>query len=61
MVSGAYADLGGAVTPYRSPCPVGPQHRFHPASGWCGCGLRDDGRIAEGSPAWRIKQNSKPE
>ena len=29
------------------------RHLFDPLSGWCGCGLRDDGQLAEGSPAWR--------
>lgn len=28
-------------------------HMYNPVSGWCGCGLRDDGQVAEGSPAWR--------
>lgn len=28
-------------------------HLFDPQSGWCGCGLRDDGQTAPGSPAWR--------
>lgn len=31
------------------------RHLFDPVSGWCGCGTRDDGKLAEGSPAWRAE------
>lgn len=30
-------------------------HMFDPVSGWCGCGVRDDGATAFGSPAWRAR------
>lgn len=30
-------------------------HMFDPISGWCGCGQRDDGATAPGSPAWRAE------
>jgi hypothetical protein len=65
-ISPTYADLGGGVdaplprrrvresrTIDRSPGRVCDQHMFDPVSGWCGCGLRDDGQCAPGSPAWR--------
>lgn len=59
-VSPAYAELGGglSVTPLPTPSvswtPPGTcKHMFDPISGWCGCGRRDDGALAEGSPAWR--------
>lgn len=65
--SSAYAELGGGIgTPIAwAPRPLpasgasvvadapAHRHRFHPQSGWCGCGRRDDGSLAEGSPAWR--------
>lgn len=62
--SAAYADLGGGTSTAevpahrsrpvdRSPGWICPQHLFDPLSGWCGCGLRDDGQTAPGSPAWR--------
>lgn len=31
------------------------EHMFDPVSGWCSCGIRDDGKLAEGSPAWRAE------
>lgn len=62
MSSEAWADLGGGRRPgvtvrrrvsdkaaHRAHGP----HTFDPQSGWCGCGLRDTGEAAEGSPAWR--------
>lgn len=65
-VSAAYADLGGGLvsppsaprhresrTVDRAPGLVCERHMFDPVSGWCGCGNRDDGKLAEGSPAWR--------
>lgn len=68
-VSETYADLGGGLrsTPaptvraervhlpsaQRTPGAVCERHLFDPVSGWCGCGTRDDGKLAEGSPAWR--------
>lgn len=60
-ISAAYADLGGglataarAVSPLPAPqAPPVCSHMFDQVSGWCGCGLRDDGAIAPGSPAWR--------
>lgn len=68
-VSEAYADLGGLTAPpprrprprsrYEStavdysPGRVCERHMFDPTSGWCSCGTRDDGEIADGSPAWR--------
>lgn len=63
--SNAYAELGGLTAPPaprprweshgidRSPGVVCEHHLFDPVSGWCGCGTRDDGKLAEGSPAWR--------
>lgn len=54
MISEAYADLGG-LTPSARPSRSGHAHLFDPSSGWCGCGIRDDGQIAEGSPAWRAQ------
>lgn len=36
-----------------SPGQVCSSHMYDPVSGWCGCGIRDDGKLAEGSPAWR--------
>lgn len=39
----------------RSPGRVCNTHMYDPVSGWCGCGLRDDGKLAEGSPAWRAR------
>lgn len=52
-MSETYADLGGGTSAIR-PIPT-PGHRCRPdpVSGWCGCGRRDDGKIAVGSPAWR--------
>lgn len=66
-ISQAYAELGGGVNspsprrrrqfatraPSVSPGEVCDEHMFDPVSGWCGCGIRDDGAIAPGSPAWR--------
>lgn len=67
-VSETYADLGGGIAVDErfelvtlTSTPVAPvqapgvcvHHRFDPISGWCGCGTRDDGSLAEGSPAWR--------
>ncbi len=68
-ISPTYADLGGglgsppprqkrervSLTIDRAPGRVCDQHLFDPVSGWCGCGLRDDGQTAPGSPAWRAK------
>lgn len=66
-ISETYADLGGLTAPPatrsrwgsrdidRSPGVVCAQHMFNPVSGWCGCGTRDDGKLAEGSPAWRAE------
>lgn len=65
--SDAYADLGGGLQGMHRPGrhtptsrPITPtagtvctRHLFDPVSGWCGCGTRDDGKLAEGSPAWR--------
>lgn len=73
VISETYADLGGLVgsqiapcTPRerasrtidRSPGRVCDRHLFDPVSGWCGCGVRDDGKLAEGSPAWRAAVES---
>lgn len=68
MISETYADLGGGIgtamrraeRPRMRPAarPAGAvcvQHMFDPVSGWCGCGIRDDGKLAEGSPAWRAE------
>lgn len=70
VISETYADLGGLVgsqiapcTPRervsrtidRSPGRVCDRHMFDSVSGWCGCGIRDDGKLAEGSPAWRAE------
>ncbi|MGF6822416.1 hypothetical protein M2317_001320 [Microbacterium sp. ZKA21] len=66
-ISPTYADLGGGIGSTTqgkrsarisrtiSPVPgrVCARHMFDPVSGWCGCGTRDDGALAEGSPAWR--------
>lgn len=54
-MSETYSDLGGGTTatPPRSECPTGRRHRYDPTSGYCGCGRRDDGRVAPGSPAAR--------
>ncbi|SDL30250.1 hypothetical protein [Microbacterium azadirachtae] len=64
-VSTAYAELGGGTGPAaerrtrrsttidRAPGRICARHMFDPVSGWCGCGLRDDGQTAPGSPAWR--------
>lgn len=64
-ISDAYADLGGGTstapdtgvssdTPVQSGhLPRTHRHRFDHASGWCGCGARDSGELAEGSIAWR--------
>jgi hypothetical protein len=67
--SNAYAELGGGLgtafarppRPARVPQPDPPVHvhRFHPESGWCGCGCRDDGSLAEGSPAWRAARRGR--
>ncbi|MBD3942808.1 hypothetical protein IF188_13995 [Microbacterium sp. NEAU-LLC] len=58
-ISEAYADLGGGIhttqretLPTFTP-PAGCRHLYDPISGWCGCGRRNDGKLAEGSPAWR--------
>lgn len=61
--SNAYAELGGGigsayVRPPRPAVAVRPhppvhRHRFDAVSGWCGCGKRDDGPVAEFSPAAR--------
>ncbi|GAA2533202.1 hypothetical protein GCM10009860_11550 [Microbacterium mitrae] len=45
--------------PSSAPSGVCVSHLFNPVSGWCGCGLRDDGKVAEGSPAWRAKVDAK--
>lgn len=71
-ISPAYADLGGGLDPSNAPPPrresravdrnpgrVCEQHMFDPVSGWCGCGIRDDGKLAEGSPAWRADVESR--
>lgn len=47
------ADTSEVPRPVGTPAGVCEQHLFDPVSGWCGCGIRDDGRLAEGSPAWR--------
>lgn len=55
MTSETYADLGGgAVASEMRPAfgHDGHRHRFDPLSGWCVCGTRDDGQVAEYSPAW---------
>lgn len=64
--SEAYVDLGGGLrsTPQRRSTARLPRQtaanyephecRFDAVSGWCGCGRRDDGQIAEGSPAWSV-------
>lgn len=54
-MSETYADLGGAAPPQQRACPIGRTHRFDPVSGYCGCGRRDDGRLAPGSPASRAQ------
>lgn len=72
--SEAWADLGGIVEsdelptprptrPRRArriddPRPVHEEHMFDPDSGWCTCGVRDDGADAFGSPAWRRRVES---
>lgn len=61
-MSEAWADIGGGR---QSPLlRVGltakhPRHRFDTGSGWCSCGLRDDGQAAEYSPAWRDQMKSR--
>ncbi|MDF2047286.1 hypothetical protein P2P98_14055 [Microbacterium sp. Kw_RZR3] len=52
MTSETYADLGGGVGSDFRPAAAGHRHRFDPLSGWCGCGTRDDGTLADYSPAW---------
>jgi len=52
-MSETYADLGGGIGTTRPPAAPGHRHRFDALSGWCGCGVRDDGALAPGSPAWR--------
>lgn len=61
--STAWTDLGGGQPAVHS---VGitakhRRHRFSPTSGWCACGLRDDGQLAEYSPAWRDQRASRAE
>lgn len=73
-ISESYADLGGGLQSLQTPAaapsvrlqrvarPSTPAtcsgHLFDPVSGWCGCGIRDDGKLAEGSPAWRAAVES---
>lgn len=45
--------------PTTAPSGACVSHLFNPVSGWCGCGLRDDGKVAEGSPAWRAKVEAR--
>ena len=54
MTSETYADLGGGVVSETRPPNLIPshRHRFDTFSGWCGCGTRDDGSLADYSPAW---------
>jgi hypothetical protein len=61
-ISEAYADLGGGITDSPDYPSKTTHHEciFDPASGWCGCGRRDDGSVAEGSPAWRSARASSP-
>lgn len=35
--------------------PPGTRHDFDPISGWCPCGLRDDGKTVPGSPVRRAQ------
>ena len=64
--SSAYADLGGGMpeepaygpatrSPRIRPGENGHWHTFDSGSGWCPCGVRDTGEIAQGSPAWRAQ------
>ena len=67
--STAYAELGGGLSGSQRPAPSiergvhwlhtpsEHRHEFHPESGWCGCGQRDTGQLAEGSPAWRAARS----
>ena len=59
-VSEAYADLGGGVaSAATNPSPANRhRHRFDQTSGYCGCGRRDDGALAPGSPAWRADRQA---
>lgn len=56
MTSDAYADLGGGLSGTAIAPRPAHVHDFHPESGWCGCGQRDTGQLAEGSPAWRARR-----
>lgn len=53
MTSEAFADLGGQRGASKRPEIPGHRHRNEDGSHWCRCGARDDGLLAEGSPAWR--------
>ncbi len=67
MTSEAWADLGGGIRDYqprprrvtRTLDPTKHEHEFSSLSGWCYCGLRDDGAICEGTPA--AKQRTQRE
>ncbi len=66
MISEAWADLGGGLAPPERRArgqlvPRGPHvlHSFDPASGYCACGLRDDGRVGDGTPAARNPETAE--
>lgn len=61
MTSETYADLGGGMESETRPPNFldGHRHRFAPLSGWCPCGTRDDGQVAEYSPAWRAARRER--
>lgn len=68
-MSETYADLGGGIRSYtqRPAARIVPQRarhsdephvcRFEQPSGYCACGIRDDGTLAEDSPAWRAQRD----
>lgn len=61
MTSETYADLGGGVESETRPPSLlaSHRHRFDPFSGWCGCGTRDDGSLADYSPAWLAERRER--
>lgn len=58
MTSEAYQDLGGGLSGTAIAARPAHVHNFHPESGWCGCGRRDTGEAAVGSPVWRVEQQA---
>lgn len=60
MTSEAWADLGGGIRTVEKgmQSPHTHEHTYAP-SGWCTCGTRDDGQLAEWSPAWLAARDRK--